>query len=295
MPERILLILENMANRNLLQQWIQARYEVVLFDGPDSLEREFDLGIVDGLALKRFYDPILKRKDSAGSAFLPILLIASKANIHQFFKSRLLGVLDEVIFTPMEKIELAMRIGNLMQIRRLSLETLRLAITDPLTHLYNRRHFFAMAERELARLRRSAVNAGILMMDIDHFKQVNDTYGHAAGDRVLEEVAGCIAGAVRKYDIAARYGGEEFVLFLPDVDIDKARQISERIRTQVASLSIRLEGQRELSVTLSIGCTDIQPDDPDIHAAIERADQALYEAKRTGRNRVVSIAARSLI
>jgi diguanylate cyclase (GGDEF)-like protein len=135
------------------------------------------------------------------------------------------------------------------------------------------------------------------MLDVDHFKQVNDTWGHAAGDVVLQELAQRIDSQVRASDVAARYGGEEFVVLLPNTDVDAAARLAERIRTEIAASPMSLPGGEAVTVTASIGIAEVSPgpDDKDLKtlgdSLIARADVALYAAKSAGRDQVVVEAA----
>jgi len=159
-----------------------------------------------------------------------------------------------------------------------------LAITDGLTGLYNHRHFFDELHREMTRARRQDMPLSLLMLDLDHFKQFNDTFGHLRGDELLRAVARVLRENVRSMDLAARYGGEEFAMILPGVDLDQARRAAERIRQQVA----RMAFHGDTPVTVSIGVTSLDParGDESPQAFARRADLALYRAKQTGRNRV---------
>jgi diguanylate cyclase (GGDEF)-like protein/PAS domain S-box-containing protein len=164
----------------------------------------------------------------------------------------------------------------------------RLATTDPLTQLANRRQFFAVAERELARLNRTPGAAAVLMLDIDFFKAVNDTHGHVVGDRVLQAVATAGRRALRDVDLLARLGGEEFAALLPDTSRADAHATAERLRAAIARLSIDPRtGAPPLTVTVSVGVAAFDPGAPDLADALRRADDALYAAKRGGRNRTV--------
>jgi diguanylate cyclase (GGDEF)-like protein len=168
---------------------------------------------------------------------------------------------------------------------RLFQEFRQLATTDPLTGLHNRRHFFSLASNEFSRTCRYNRPLAALMLDIDHFKKVNDSFGHAAGDRVLSEVAQCCREALRSTDINGRYGGEEFVFLLPETDQDAAQAFAERLRRTIADLPIALEGHA-LHITASLGLASQTNDCPSLEALLDRSDQALYAAKRSGRNRV---------
>ncbi len=166
-------------------------------------------------------------------------------------------------------------------------EVRNLAVVDDLTGLANRRRFFEVAERDLASCRRGGRPLTVLMLDLDRFKQVNDTYGHQTGDEVLRELAQRLAAEIRSTDILGRYGGEEFALALPDSDAEAAAQAAERLRAAVDGAPF-LTRSGALPITISIGLADLHPDDADLDALLARADQALYRAKRSGRNRWVS-------
>jgi len=162
-----------------------------------------------------------------------------------------------------------------------------LSLRDPLTGLANRRHFRAVLSREIEIVARSGNSALLLMLDIDHFKKVNDTHGHLAGDKVLQAVARCIAGCVRPQDTVARYGGEEFAIVMPDCQAAYGETVAERIRQSVAALSIPVSPLQNLQITTSVGGAFAPVwvrSTADLW--IERADTQLYLAKAQGRNRV---------
>lgn len=166
-----------------------------------------------------------------------------------------------------------------------------LASTDMLTQIPNRRRFMERLEEELNRMQRISTGrvrqiASVLMFDVDHFKQINDTYGHAAGDQVLRELGQAIKQGLRKSDIAGRIGGEEFAILLANTDWPQARLFAERIREQVAELSITYEA-RVIRVTISVGLSLMLQQQGSTDVALSQADEALYHAKRSGRNRVV--------
>ncbi len=167
----------------------------------------------------------------------------------------------------------------------------QMATTDGLTGLINHRHFQEKADTELARAARYAEPVSVLLFDIDHFKKVNDTYGHPAGDSVLKQVARILKEAVRTSDIAARYGGEEFVSLLVNTDLEGARVMAERIRSSIEKNKFVLDG-KNIPVTVSVGYSSFPADGKEKGVLIEKADQALYYAKGHGRNQCC--AARSL-
>lgn len=169
---------------------------------------------------------------------------------------------------------------------------LRSGFTDVLTGWHNRRYLTVRLNEEIARARRDNARLVCLMLDIDHFKSVNDTWGHVAGDAVLRELAQRIETQVRASDVAARYGGEEFVVLLPGTDVSAASKLAERIRKEIAASPIPLPNGESVTITASIGIAEVSPgpEDKDLKtlgdSLIARADVALYAAKSAGRDRV---------
>ncbi len=170
---------------------------------------------------------------------------------------------------------------------------LRSGFTDALTGWHNRRYLQVRLKEELARARRDQTALVCLMLDLDHFKRVNDTWGHLAGDAVLQEVANRIDAQVRASDVAARYGGEEFIVLMPDTDIQAGRKLAERIRTAVSSEPVNLGNGETVTITVSVGIAsvDVAARENELksigESLIARADVALYSAKSSGRDRVV--------
>ena len=162
-----------------------------------------------------------------------------------------------------------------------------LIFKDPLSNLFNRRYLMHALETEIGKSIRKQHALCCLMMDLDHFKQVNDTFGHQCGDEVIRQAAITVQGMLRNYDICARYGGEEFIVILPETEVEAATLVAERIRQAVEQLQIEWEGEL-YSPTMSVGVSqlDVTPDDPGL-MMINAADEALYLAKRGGRNQVV--------
>ena len=158
--------------------------------------------------------------------------------------------------------------------------------TDLLTGVANRRHFMAMAEKELARFVRYGGYLSVFMMDLDFFKQINDTHGHHAGDVVLAKVAEVFKATLREIDVIGRLGGEEFAVILPQTDNEMARVVAERLRQTVEQTEIPMERGLPLHVTLSIGVATVRDTVINIDTLLGQADRALYQAKNAGRNRV---------
>ena len=237
------------------------------------------------------------RSDEA-TRHLPILAIVDPDERHRLVKALEIGV-NDLLTKPLDPQEMAARART--QIRRKRYtdflrdnldHSLELAVTDQLTGLHNRRYM----EGQLGALVKRATHGGdpvsALMIDIDHFKKINDNFGHDIGDEVLREFAVRLASNVRAIDLPCRYGGEEFTVIMPGARLDDAQRVAERIRLHVAGSPFRVAGGRELlTVTISVGVATTlgESDTPDL--LLKRADEAVYEAKAAGRNRVISRAA----
>lgn len=170
--------------------------------------------------------------------------------------------------------------------KRMREELLKLATTDPLTGAGNRRHFIDLASSELLRVRRYGLQMALLMIDVDHFKEVNDTYGHGVGDEVLKRLVDCCYEQLRKTDIFGRFGGEEFAAVLVNTDNNAALKVCERLLQAIAQLKV-MTPDATISVTASLGLTMYAADDSSIESLLKRADDALYQAKNSGRNQLV--------
>lgn len=165
-------------------------------------------------------------------------------------------------------------------------------ITDPLTRVYNRRYLDRRLEEEVGRSRRYALELSVFLLDIDHFKRVNDTYGHHAGDVTLATLGSLIKTALRKLDVIARYGGEEFLVICPNTAIDGAALVAERLRRVVESQQVEISdnsGKKQLiHISISIGVASLTSAMDSQEKLVQAADQALYRAKSGGRNRVIA-------
>ena len=229
---------------------------------------------------------------------VPILVIVSDGDRRKLTQALEMGV-NDYLTRPVDKNELTARVRTQLRKKRYSDRlrynvqlSLEMAITDQLTGLHNRRYMSRHLDNLLANARRGGRRLAFVIMDIDHFKQVNDTYGHDIGDEVLKEFAGRIAANVRGIDLACRYGGEEFVVVMPDTDVAFACSIAERLRQTVEANPVKVSrAPGALNVTISIGIARMEGEGDTAEALLHRADQALYRAKRSGRNRVVADAA----
>jgi two-component system cell cycle response regulator len=229
---------------------------------------------------------------------VPILVLVSDGDRRKLNQALEMGV-NDYLTRPVDKNELIARVRTNLRRKRyadrlrhnvqLSLE---MAITDQLTGLHNRRYMSRHLDNLVANAYKTDKPLAFLIMDIDHFKSVNDTYGHDIGDEVLREFASRISANVRGIDLACRYGGEEFVVVMPDTDFDFAMTVAERLRKGVEEKAFEISRDPgKLSVTISIGIASSEKEGDTAEALLHRADQALYRAKREGRNRVVVAAA----
>ncbi len=300
---RVLIVDDNERQAQRLMAELAVEHRPVIEFDPEkahlTARGPVDLIIVNATAKSfdglRFAATI--RSDEA-TRHLPILAIVDPDQRHRLVKALEIGV-NDLLTKPLDPQEMAARART--QIRRKRYtdflrdnldHSLELAVTDQLTGLHNRRYM----EGQLGALVKRAAHGGdpvsALMIDIDHFKKINDAFGHDIGDEVLREFAVRLASNVRAIDLPCRYGGEEFTVIMPGARLEDAQRVAERIRLHVAGSPFRVAGGRELlTVTISVGVATTvgESDSPD--ALLKRADEAVYEAKAAGRNRVISRAA----
>lgn len=236
------------------------------------------------VSARRARDPLLRAGIAlaapmvAGDSLEGVIVIASPEDTPSFSAE------DEQLLELF-----AQQAATALQNARLFEEVRHLARTDPLTGLYNRRHFFELAQRELERVRRAQGTMAIIMLDVDHFKQVNDAFGHQTGDLALQGVADLLRASLRAADVSARFGGEEIVILLPDTNLARATAVAERLRSSLARMRFNTE-RGEVAITASFGVTAIEAEQLSVSldALIARADEACYTAKETGRDRVIA-------
>ena len=255
--------------------------------------RPFDLAIVnlgmDGVDPLRICSQL---KSLEATRQTPILIIVDPDDHQRLLRALDIGVNDYLI-RPVDRQELQARVATQIrrhryteQLRTSVRASMEMAITDPLTGLYNRRYL----ESQLAGLLADAAGRqrplAVVTADVDFFKSVNDTHGHAAGDRVLQEVAGRLRGAIRGSDLACRTGGEEFVAVLPGACLQMAERVGERVRKAIAAKPFLVAPGCSLSITVSLGVAGLAGEGDTAEDLLKRADLALYRAKREGRNRV---------
>ena len=228
---------------------------------------------------------------------LPIIILVEPGDEARLLRGLDMGV-NDYLMRPIDRHELLARVKTQIKRKRHSdflrhrlEETVEQSITDGLTGLHNRRYMESHLKTLVMDSLRSGRALSMLIADIDHFKQVNDTYGHDVGDVVLKEFAVRLKRNTRGIDLACRLGGEEFVIIMPDTDIARAYQVGERLRAYVAAENFQIGGGQTIRVTASVGIATLERGDDTPETVYKRADNALYAAKRRGRNRVAADAA----
>jgi two-component system cell cycle response regulator len=301
---RVLIVDDRIGSSNRMLKALKKRHHVFVEQRPQEAlfrvaDEEFDLSIVslgledfDGLRLCSQIRSLERTRQ------MPLLVAVDPDEDSRLMRALELGV-NDYIMRPIDPNELVARVATQVRRRRYS-ERLRdnvqmsvaMAVTDALTGLHNRRYFDShirtLTQHCIGRNRPLAM----LLLDIDHFKAVNDTHGHDAGDEVLKEFAKRMRRQVRGVDLACRLGGEEFVVVMPETPIQQALVVGERIRHAMESETFAIhQGREQISVTVSIGASHLVGRDDTPDALVKRADNALYKAKAGGRNQVVSDAA----
>jgi len=296
----ILVVDDTESNVDILVELLSdADYEVmVALDGESALEivkeERVDLILLDIMMPGMDgYDVCRALKSDSKTREIPVIFLTADTSEASIEKAYEIGGNDYVT-KPFRPKELLARVHRELQmqalIRELKMsreEMKRLAITDGLTHLYNRRYFSEIS-RDIFRIaHRDHKALSVIMLDIDHFKRVNDTYGHQAGDEVIRELAAILQAQKRESDIVCRYGGEEFVILLPETETEGAKKVAEKIRRSVMDHPVSAGEGTDIEFTVSLGVAEVDhPNDRSIEEALSRADDALYEAKENGRNRV---------
>jgi diguanylate cyclase (GGDEF)-like protein len=233
----------------------------------------------------------MERREKGVSEILQGIGIGSEAELLRLplvFEEKLLGILwlwgKGIKQTDLPMLTIfAKQIGTSLERSRLFQEVQSLALTDHLTGLRNRRSLFELGTIEFSRSLRMQRDFCCMMLDLDHFKQINDTYGHPVGDQVVQEFAKRCQCSLRDVDLIGRYGGEEILIFLPETDLQTAMEVAERLRASVAERPINISGQK-INITVSIGVSGQDENTLELETLIARADQAMYMAKHKGRN-----------
>jgi two-component system cell cycle response regulator len=301
---RVLVVDDRPASYERLAAVLASEHAVELAQDPNTAllqaaEGDFDLVIVslgienfDGLRLCSQVRSLDRTRS------VPILAITESNDDARMVRGLEIGV-NDYLLRPIDKNELLARVRTQIRKKRYAerlrenvQQSIEMAITDALTGMYNRyymeSHLAALVEQAIAR----GKSLTVVMVDIDYFKSINDNYGHDAGDDVLRQLATRVRRSIRGIDLACRYGGEEFVIVMPETDMAVATIVAERLRRRIAAEPFTIEqGKRTIETTISVGIATLDAADDDAAKILKRADQALYRAKRDGRNRVVADAA----
>lgn len=289
----VLIAEDDCVCRTILHTWLQAwGYQVVIAEdglkawdilqqeqAPPLLILDWVMPGLDGTELCRR----VRERQYAGYHYI---LLVTANNAKQEVVRGLEAGADDYLTKPFDMDELRARLKVGERILALHQQLRFQATHDALTGAWNRDASLELLHRELNRAMRSQTGTGLLMLDVDHFKNINDTHGHLVGDGVLKEVVRRITRTVRTYDVVGRYGGEEFVIVLPGCPGDQVRETSERIRAVVAGEPILADGRR-ISATVSIGASVALPARIPVKTLLAMADAALYRAKSAGRNCVM--------
>ncbi|NLW92008.1 MAG: diguanylate cyclase [Syntrophomonadaceae bacterium] len=292
---RVLVAADDGLSRKILEDYLNSwGYDVVLArNGKEAWDilREDDrpnIAILDGVMPGMDGLEVCERLRSLTlPKYVYVIILTALSSIEDVVKGLVAGA-DDYIIKPFNHDELKYRLKIGERIIELEQRILCMASTDYLTGMLNRRAFMERLTGEINRARRQQISLGIIIADIDHFKRVNDNYGHQSGDLVLQEVAKLLLSSCRVYDFVGRYGGEEFIACLPAASIEETYAIAERMRQGLESQPIPLLDQHtKVSITASFGVTGISGGEASADELIRWADDALYKAKNNGRNQVV--------
>lgn len=260
---------------------------------PDLILLDVMMPVMDG------FEVCQRLQAEAETSSIPVIILSARNNSDDAVTGLQAGAVDYVT-KPFNKIELLTRIAvhlelkfareklarQNVELQQLSQKLHEQAVRDPLTGLYNRRYLYASLPQKIRSIQRVDGQLAALLIDIDHFKQVNDSYGHDAGDRMLQVLADFLDKQIRGEDIACRYGGEEFLILMLNVDQTTALQRAEEMRQGVQQLAVKYN-DTTIQITLSIGVAVSPAPLIDIDALLQQADKAVYRAKDRGRNQVV--------
>jgi len=298
--KKILVVDDVKTNINILVDLLAEDYDIlVALDGKTALEtvdeERVDLILLDiMMPLMNGYEVCKILKQNAKTKDIPIIFITAMSDEESIEKAYLVGGSDYITkpFKPREllaRVKKELQVQTLIQELEMSQEKLKLlASTDSLTNLYNRRYFSKVSEHILDLAKREDEPVSLIMMDIDNFKAINDTYGHQVGDEVLITLSNRLRESQRKSDIVCRYGGEEFVVLLPNTMLDGAKVVAEKIREDIETIKLHTLDNKSISFTVSLGVSMVKiKEERNLEVVLKKADDALYEAKRSGKNKVI--------
>jgi len=298
MDEHILVVEDDDAIRNSIHEFL-TKSDYKTFSAP-SAEEAFEI-IKSGAIQIVITDILLPGKDGLQLTSqikrnydIDVIVMTGYSEDYSYEEAINKGASD-LVFKPFRFEELLLRLKRVLKERRLTTERNRilnklenLAITDGLTKLYNLRHFYHLLEIEIDRCSRYGHPLALLLLDIDKFKDYNDTYGHLEGDKVLVRIGQIIQSCLRTMDSAFRYGGEEFTVILPETRAQEANNVAHRIRAAMEFEKFFPEPEKSVTVTISIGVTEYHNKES-LSEFIKRADQAMYLSKEKGRNAISSL------
>lgn len=289
---RILIADDTRLMRALLSSWIvDLGHEVLLAEDGEAAERvaaeeDFQIAIIDWeMPKKNGLEVIQTLRQSPRSQYAHMIVCTAAQDPEMLINALEAGA-DDFIAKPLDRAVFLARFRAAARIVAMREDIIRLAGTDALTGVANRRSFFERAEEMLANARRTGGPVATLLIDIDYFKKINDLYGHAAGDQALRRFSETANAQLRPLDQIGRIGGEEFAVLLPDTTLKGALSVAERLRQAVAEAEIVADDGVRFAMTVSIGVCEVEPGVAKIDPALACADRALYRAKQSGRNRI---------
>ncbi|MAE35959.1 MAG: diguanylate cyclase response regulator [Oceanospirillaceae bacterium] len=280
----VLIVDDSPSNIRVMAAVLQERYRVktatsgqqcldmALKHKPDLILLDIEMPGISG------YETCRELKDMSETRDIPIIFVTGRDNIEDEELGLRIGAVD-YITKPIRPVILSARVDTHVTLKRQQDRLLQLAMHDQLTGLYNRHYMLEMVEQRIARARRHNTPLTTLIIDLDHFKKINDTHGHIAGDQILEQVSALLQRQCRTEDTVARFGGEEFIVLMEPCSLDHAHYKAEVMRHQISELM-----PSSIPVTVSIGAAELADHDENFNDLLKRADDALYRAKEHGRN-----------
>jgi len=290
----ILIVDDTESNIDILMELLGDDYEIyAATDGETALEileeEKIDLVLLDIMMPEIDGFEVCRRiRNNQRTKEIPVIFITALTDEESIEKAFDVGG-NDYITKPFKPKEILARVRMQLRLKHYQEELKRLASTDYLTGLYNRRYFFMIGNELLEIAKRYHKNMSVIILDIDKFKSINDTYGHDIGDVALKELSKTIKNRTRESDVVSRFGGEEFVILLPETSLEQAKKLAEDLRSSVEKIEINLPDNEKLKFTISIGVAEVKVESGEnLEKAIKNADEALYIAKETGRNKVIT-------
>ncbi|HCG78151.1 MAG TPA: diguanylate cyclase response regulator [Oceanospirillales bacterium] len=280
----VLIVDDSPSNIRVMAAVLQERYRVktatsgqqcldmALRHKPELILLDIEMPGISG------YETCRELKDMSETRDIPIIFVTGRDNIEDEELGLRIGAVD-YITKPIRPVILSARVDTHVTLKLQQDRLLQLAMHDQLTGLYNRHYMLEMVEQRIARARRHNTPLTTLIIDLDHFKKINDTHGHIAGDQILEQVSALLQRQCRTEDTVARFGGEEFIVLMEPCSLDHAHYKAEVMRHQISQLM-----PSNIPVTVSIGAAELSESDQNFNDLLKRADDALYRAKENGRN-----------